>query len=845
VRRSIREITISFFTLALLLGVFSCKAMLPVPPASPVKIEIQGPYDIDIPEKFAFQLKSAGRVFDAAVPHVFINIGMHFESIGDERRAIHFFTRAATEFRRRGDIKGEGTVLGRMVVALTEFGRMQDAYNAIEDAEKRWRNTPLVCFVYHNYGHYFLIDGDYDKALHYFRKSLQSNINFHHDINLLMLRRDSELDFGSVLILSDYFPAVSKKINLLDFDETIYSSVRKNVDEFALHLQQVILLNDEIRKTKIGKYIPETIFEITESKAHNFLALYYGIKGQFSKAMKHLDASAPLARKANFRIGEVDNLFFRSLIHLLEKNLNDGLKAARQFNEIADKYHLPFYQISAKFILSHYCRGIGDNFEALRLLSEAISISEKQRYEPRIDAVKVTSPFNEQMLYDSLIELLAKEGNYKKAFETAERAKSRDIIDMLAGKDIGKNAVDSERIKENRKYVNEIADDYRKMLSISGGGDLALKKALDRIRKKETEHSDGIFKFRMQNEELYSLLSIEPVNNEDIRRLLDKNTTLFSYYVSDKILYIWAVNRDRVHLERIGISREEIFRIIAAFNVAIASGNKKQVEAISEDVYEMFLKPVIPFVSGDWIGFVPHGPLHYLPFAAMSYKGQYLGEGFSIFYLPGAGVLKYEMKKRAAHGWKVLAFGNPDLGNRELDLPYAEMEVASIKKIIPETDIFLRAEATKNKAMEMVGNYDIVHFATRGLLNGDLPVNSGLQLARGGPGDGRLTTAEIFKLRFNGRLVVASGCRVVPGISGAGTEITGFNRALLYAGTPSAVTTLWRVEDKATAVFMKIFYNSLLKNETVADSLREAQVEMIHRGYAPYYWAAFVLSGIY
>jgi len=48
-----------------------------------------------------------------------------------------------------------------------------------------------------------------------------------------------------------------------------------------------------------------------------------------------------------------------------------------------------------------------------------------------------------------------------------------------------------------------------------------------------------------------SLVSVEPLDTEDIRQLLDINTTLFSYYVADKVLYIWAVNKNRVHLERI------------------------------------------------------------------------------------------------------------------------------------------------------------------------------------------------------------------------------------------------------------------------------------------------------
>lgn len=831
--------------IVLLVVISGCRGMLPPAAEIGAKIDLKGPYDVDIPEKFVIQLKQTGTLSAWARPHIFINVGMYFESLGDETRAIHFFDRAKNEFRKLNNATGEGIILNRKIFALSEFGRMQDAYNAIKEADNEWPEAPLQTFVYHNYGHYYLMSGDYGRALDYFRKSLQSNTNFRHDINLLMLQRDSELECGIAVVLADYFPAMYKKFNLLDFDETFHNSVRNNVDEGISHLHQVIVLNDEIRKTRINNYTPEIAFQIIESKVYNFLGLSYGIKGRFSDALKYLDTSVRLAGKANFRIGEVDNLFFRSLVYLLQKNLNEGLKVSQQFNDIVDKYHLPFYQISAKFILSNYCRGYGDNLQAISLLNEAVEIMEKHRSEPVADALKDASLFNQQMIYEALIELLAKEGDYRGAFEIAERAKAKELVDLLTGRDIGRTPVETELIKKDKNYVNEIAYSYRKLLSISGGGDLALINALSKIEKKEAEHNDVINKIKRQNEELYSLLAVEPIDIEDVRRLLDKNTTLFSYYVADKELYIWAINKDRVHLERIKINKEDISRTVLALNVAIASKNKKQSEAISEKVYEIFLKPVIPFVSGDWIGFIPHGPLHYLPFAAMSYKGQYLVGGFSIFYLPGAGLLKYEMKKQPSLGRKVLALGNPDLGLKQLDLPYAELEVGNIKKIIPRTNILLRAEATKNKAVEMLGNYDIVHFATRGVLRADFPMNSGLELAAEGQSDGRLTTAEIFRLRFKGRLIVMSGCRTVQEHAASGTEIMGLNRAFLYAGSPSVITTLWNTEDRSTAVFMEIFYKSLKKNESVADSLKESQVEMIHRGYAPYYWAAFILTGIY
>jgi CHAT domain-containing protein len=829
-----------------LLCISGCKNIIPTPPPEKlVKIELKGPYDGDIPEKMSIQLKNASGVSDWAIPHIFIGVGMFFESLGDETRAFHFVNRSIAEFRKLGDTTGEGSALNRKIFTLCKFGKMQDAYNAIKEMEKDWFNPPLAAFVYHNYGHYYLTNGDYDKALEYFRKSFSTNTNVGLDFNLLMLRRDSELECGIAVILSDYLPAMSKKVSLLDFDDAFYEAIRRNIDEGIFHLNRSIVLNNQIRLSRIGNFIPENVSQIVESKAYGFLGLAYGIKGQFPEALKQLEYSGQLAKKADFRIGEVDNLFFRSLVYLLEKNIDEGFKASRQFNDIVDEYHLPFYQISAKSILSHYYLVFDDTLQAISLLGEAIAIMEKRPFEPVIDSFKETSMFNQQNLYEALIDLLAKEGDYKSAFEIAERAKSKVMVDLLGGIDIGKTPVESELIKQNRNYVNELADGYRKLLATSGGGDSAFRNALNEIEKIETKYQVVINRIKKQNEELYSLLAVELVNSEDVRRLLDKNTTLFSYYVCDKVLYIWAVNKDRVHLERIKVSREYVSTLVSSFRAAIASKNKRLSEEISEKVYETFLKPVIPFVSGDSIGFIPHGPLDHLPFAAMSYRGQYLPDGFSIFYLPWAGVLKYEMKKQPSQGLEVLAFGNPDLGDRQLDLPYAETEVGAIKKIVPLAKVFVRAEATKKKAMEMLDDYDIVHFAVRGIISSDLPLNSRLLLAAGDEGDGRLTAAEILKLRFKGRAIVMSAIGTQQDVFFTSAEIAKFNRAFLYAGSPSVVTTLWNIEDKSTAVFMNFFYKNLKKSESVADCMKETQIEMIRRGYAPYDWAAYILTGIY
>jgi CHAT domain-containing protein len=57
------------------------------------------------------------------------------------------------------------------------------------------------------------------------------------------------------------------------------------------------------------------------------------------------------------------------------------------------------------------------------------------------------------------------------------------------------------------------------------------------------------------------------------------------------------------------------------------------------------------------------------------------------------------------------------------------------------------------------------------------------------------------------------------------------------------VSTLWELEDHATAHLMTTFYGHLGLREEKAVALREAQLEMLNSGLPPYYWAGFVLAG--
>ncbi len=106
-------------------------------------------------------------------------------------------------------------------------------------------------------------------------------------------------------------------------------------------------------------------------------------------------------------------------------------------------------------------------------------------------------------------------------------------------------------------------------------------------------------------------------------------------------------------------------------------------------------------------------------------------------------------------------------------------------------------------------NYRILHFATHGLLDDTHPEFSGLVFSlydkNGKSQDGFLRLNQIYNLNLNSDLVVLSACQTALGKDVRGEGLIGLTRGFMYAGARRVVASLWKVDDAATAEFMKRF----------------------------------------
>ena len=97
-------------------------------------------------------------------------------------------------------------------------------------------------------------------------------------------------------------------------------------------------------------------------------------------------------------------------------------------------------------------------------------------------------------------------------------------------------------------------------------------------------------------------------------------------------------------------------------------------------------------------------------------------------------------------------------------------------------------------------------------------------------------------------LVVISACESGRGDVLAGEGVYGLKRAIAVAGAKNSLLSLWKVDDQATAAFMKQFYENLKSGMSHYNALRSTQekfrIHPIPLWREPYIWSAFQLTGV-
>ena len=478
-------------------------------------------------------------------------------------------------------------------------------------------------------------------------------------------------------------------------------------------------------------------------------------------------------------------------------------------------------------------------------------------------------------------------GRVEEIFHTVERAKARAFLETLGeDKRDFRGRLNPSLEKEEREISDRISAAIQEMArrDLSSGRRAELQQAL---KRDEEEYLRLISRIRVEEPDLANvafplLLGVDEVQE----RLLDEKTAILEYFLGEEISLLFLItkkSRDVFPLP----PKSEIELSIDGF-VKLLSGPPEEEwsgGAAAKRLSRQLLSPALSALppSIERLIVIPDGPLWHLPFDALdlfpedpSTGESFLLSKYAVSYAPSCSSLLFltERKMKGGRDLSLLAFGDPlpprkkSSGGRDRisvasilretyegqgfdfsSLPQSGREIKEISRYFSKKDrtICLREEASEARIKGLpLEDYPVIHFACHGFVDEKIPYRSSLVLSPNEPSreDGFLQVREITHLRLAAELVVLSACETGRGRVEQGEGILGFSRGFFYSGARSVVSTLWKIGDRATALFMRHFYFYLSRGEEKTQALRSAKLRLLESGYShPFYWAPFGLHG--
>jgi len=563
-----------------------------------------------------------------------------------------------------------------------------------------------------------------------------------------------------------------------------------------------------------------------EGTALGNLGGVYRSLGDYTKAIEYSQQSLTIAREIKDRLGEgvvLGNL--GAAYH----SLGDSAKAieySQQYLTIAREIKDRLGEGTALNNLGLAFLKAGNPTEAEKMLIDGIQVWESMRQLLGSNDANQVSIFEGQAgTYRTLQQVRVAQNNPIAALEIAERGRARAFVDLLTQRLSSGDANSVMAAAPNQEQIRQIAKAQNATL--------------------------------VQYSIIYDTFEIQ---GKQVGR--------------ESALYIWVIQPTgeitfrEVDLKPLWQQHNRSLANLIIGNQEFLAVRSRSTGFVNPQIdlptlHQLLIEPIANLLPKDpnaHVIFIPQQSLFQVPFPALQdANGTYLIEKHTILTAPSIQVLALTRQQRQklapqqSHSGRPLVLGNPMMPNVPSypgapqqvlpRLPGAETEAIAIARLL-NTQAITGAQGTKAAIVQKMPQASIIHLATHGLLDDSWGLGSAIALAPSGSDNGWLTAAEILDMKLQANLVVLSACNTGEGkITGDG--VTGLSRALISAGVPSVIVSLWAVPDAPTAELMQAFYQNLQKNPNKAQALRQAMLAtMKTKTHShPRNWAAFTLIG--
>jgi CHAT domain-containing protein/tetratricopeptide (TPR) repeat protein len=635
--------------------------------------------------------------------------------------------------------------------------------------------------------------------------------------------------------------------------------------------------------------------------------------GQPDKALDFFNRSIKSWKLEGKLLGEAFGLRNIGDVYASRKEHEMALKfyteALNKFQEIVDKHA----EARTLFHMAKVYLEVGSLSKSRELVERAISIVEKFRSRIIARNLRASYFTTVKEYYDFYIDLLmlmhqksSSVGHDIQALHASERARARTLLEMLTEAQVDIRAgADPKLLMRERDIHRQIEATYerQKNFPLEREEEEAIKRELiDLTRENERVQAQ----IKESNPRLARLTQPEPLGVDQIKRLLGNNTVLLEFYLGTNRSFLWMVTRNELKSFVLPAKKEIEQASTTLYGLLTSHLNEIKGETVEEKLTRVnrarsdysdsaarlssiLFDQLPPIRAEQRILIVSDGALHYVPFSILSLPhtgAEPMVVNHEVLTIPSAStlaVIRKESTERPKASRRVYILADPVFSRNDIRLrrggrtksSVADNSTVRIMSNGPRSR-FERLEYTRELAEEILRKtphgqgtaaldlqanrktatseelvqYQVVIFATHGLLNNEHPELSGIVLSmvdeRGNPQDGFLRLHDIYKMRLRADLVVLAACETGLGKEIRGEGLVGLTRGFMYAGASRVMASLWKVDQYATVELVRNVYETMAReNCTPSYALRKAQIAMwkSKRWSFPFYWSGFVIHG--
>ncbi len=455
-------------------------------------------------------------------------------------------------------------------------------------------------------------------------------------------------------------------------------------------------------------------------------------------------------------------------------------------------------------------------------------------------------------VYESTIQAYINLGQLDKAITTSERARSRQLVDFMATKDLypaGEIPTAVGELLAKYQDINSQIRSYQTPDSRNGlertdrpsRNSEAFATYTETISALTAEKNQIWQQIRQKDHEIAGQIQVNPIDLPSIQTLIsNSHTAILSFYTTENDTHIFIITREnepQIHTcSGQGWNNFQQWLSDAWLKPYLddfTTWRNNITNPLTEIAHRLNLDTLIAKLDNiTELIIIPHLYLHQIPFATLPLaknpllggvpegRGGFLGDQFTIRYAPSCQILKYCTDRPAIE--------SPQYGTIEDadgTLPGAGFEghqIAELCQIPPKYRLRGKAQASIQNYQQLLTQVNNIHSSHHASFNLSNPLESHLKLA-----DGVVSLGDLLANRYpHLNEVFLSCCETNLGTTNFTDDLLTLATAFLCSGARSIISTLWSVDDIATCIFSVLYYRLRRDGIDRSAAIQQAQYQL-------------------